>query len=144
MTSIVVAAQSVIGQEGSVGVSHDMDVSRSAGVMAREDGLELRNTITVCLLDSAKPGLVDVGLVGAVAITICDDTGVNTGGVAVPHLEVDIGNRVASLDVDDLVVEDDVESALLFDDVLSDVLTSNVYLVLVFVYTKHGVEDILQ
>jgi hypothetical protein len=44
----------------------------------------------------------------------------------VPHLEVNVGNRVASLDIDDLVVEDDVETVLIFDDVPANIFTSDV------------------
>ncbi|KAI6770948.1 hypothetical protein HG531_009803 [Fusarium graminearum] len=126
MAGIVVAAESVVGEKSGVGVNHDVDVSRSAGVVTREDGLKLSNTVTVGLLDSAEPGLVDVCFVRVVAVAVCNDAGVNTSGVAVPHLEVDVGDGIAGLDIDDLVVEDNVESILLLDDVFSDILASDV------------------
>lgn len=126
MAGIVVAAESVVGEKSGVGVNHDVDVSRSAGVVTREDGLKLSNTVAVGLLDSAEPGLVDVCFVRVVAVAVCNDAGVNTSGVAVPHLEVDVGDGIAGLDIDDLVVEDNVESILLLDDVFSDILASDV------------------
>lgn len=127
MTSIVVGSESLVSQECSVGMNHDVDMSGSAGVVTREDGLELSNTIRVGLLDSSKPSLVNVRFVGLVAVTARYNTGVNTGRVAVPHLEVDIGDGITSLDVDDLIVEDDVEALLVFDKVLTDILAGDIY-----------------
>jgi hypothetical protein len=140
VASIVVSAESLVGLESGVGVGHDVDVGGSAGVVTGEDGLELGNTITVGLLDASEPGVVDVGLVRAITVAACDNTGVNTSGIAVPHLQVQIRNRLASLDINDLVVKDQVNSLLVLDEVLTDVLASDVYLVLVFAYNGPGRE----
>ena len=45
-----------------------MNVSRTTGVVAREDGGELRNTLGVGLLDTAEESRVQVGGVGRVTI----------------------------------------------------------------------------
>lgn len=120
-------AEGAVGVEGGVVVDHQVDVGGTGGVVAGEDGLELGNTILIGGLDAAEPGLVDVGLVGGVTVTAGDDAGVDTGGVAVPHLKVDIGDRLASVDVDDLVVEDNVDTLLVLDDVAADRLARDVW-----------------
>lgn len=119
-------AEGVVGVESSILVDHQVDVGGAGGVVAGEDGLELGDTVGVGLLDTAEPGLVDVGLVGGVTVAGGDDAGVDTGGVAVPHLEVDVGDGLASVNVDDLVVKDDVDTLLLLDDVAADILARDV------------------
>lgn len=131
VAGVVVAAEGAVGVEGGVGVDHDVDVGGTAGVVAGEDGLELGDAVRVGLLDAAEPGVVDVGLVGAVAVSAGHDARVDTGGIAVPHLEVDVGDGLAGVDVNDLVVEDDVDTLLLLDEVAADIFTSDVYTVLV-------------
>jgi hypothetical protein len=44
----------------------------------------------------------------------------------VPHLEVDVGDGLAGIDVDDLVVEHNVDTLLVLDDVAADVLAGDV------------------
>lgn len=61
-----------------VGWDHTVDVSGTASVMAREDGLELGNTIPVGLLQASKECLVQVGRVIGVTIAAGLDTRVNT------------------------------------------------------------------
>jgi hypothetical protein len=121
-----VVAQGSVAVDGGVGVNQQVDVSGAGGVVAREDGLELDNTVGVSLLDTAEESLVDVGLIGGVAVAGSDDTGVNTGRVAVPHLEVDVRDRLAGIDVDDLVVDDGVDTSLVLSDVAADVLATNI------------------
>ncbi len=120
-------AQGSVGKDGGVGVDHQVDVGGAGGVMAGEDGLELHNTVAVAQLDTAEPGVVDVGLIRRVTVTGSNNTGVDTGGVAVPHLQVDVGDGVAGVDVNDLVVNDGIDTTLFLDDVASDVLATNVY-----------------
>lgn len=107
-------------------MNHDVDMRGSAGVVAGEDGLELRDAIRVGALNSAKPGVVDVCVVGAVTVAACDDARIDTRGVAVPHLEVDVGDWVAGLNVNDLVVEDNAEALLFFNNVLADVFSCDI------------------
>jgi hypothetical protein len=44
----------------------------------------------------------------------------------VPHLEVDVGDWVAGLNVNDLVVEDNAEALLFFNNVLADVFSCDI------------------
>ena len=55
-----------------------MNVGRTTGVVTREDGLELRNTILVALLETTEESLVEVALVVSVAISAGDNTRVDT------------------------------------------------------------------
>ena len=55
-----------------------MDVRGTAGVVAREDGLELDDTLLVAGLDTAQEGRVEVAGVGGVAVAAGLDTGVDT------------------------------------------------------------------
>lgn len=54
----------------STSVDHDVDVSGTASVMAREDGLELCDPVRVCFLDTTEPGVVDVGSISGVAVSL--------------------------------------------------------------------------
>lgn len=55
-----------------------MDVGSTAGIVAGEDSLELDDTVLVGLLETAEEGRVEVGLVIAVAVSVGDDTRVDT------------------------------------------------------------------
>lgn len=55
-----------------------MDVRGTAGVVAREDGLELDDTFLVAGLDPAQPSRVEVAGVGRVAVAAGLDAGVDT------------------------------------------------------------------
>lgn len=89
-----------------------MGVSSSAGVMAREDGLELHDTVGRGGLDATVECLFGVGLVGAVSVAVGDDAGVDACGVGVPDLDVGVGDGLAGLDVEYLHVEVEREAGL--------------------------------
>lgn len=110
-------------------MDHDVDVSGAAGIMSREDGFELRDSIGIGLLDAAKPRVVDVGLVRGVSVPAGNYAAVYTGRVAVPHLDVDVSNGLAGIDVDYLVVDYGVDTGLVLDDVLTDILAPDVLVV---------------
>lgn len=76
--------QRVVGSRGGVEVDQDVDVVRSSGVVARNEGVEEHDTIVVGFLDTTKEGGVEVGGIGrGVAVAIGRDTRVHTGRVAV-------------------------------------------------------------
>lgn len=60
------------------GVGEDVDVGSTTGVVTGEDGLELRNTILVGLLETTEEGRVEVGLVVRVSVSAGTNTGVDT------------------------------------------------------------------
>ena len=126
MACVVLPTKRHIGKKRSICVNHNVDMRSSAGVMAGKDGLELGHTITVGLLDPPKPRVVDVAAVGAVAVAGGNNAGVHPSGVAMPHLEVDIRNWIAGVDVDHLIVKDHVHTFLTFDDIFADVLSGNI------------------
>lgn len=76
----------MLGSEVSTypGVVMDLTYSGTTGVVAREDSLELRNTIVIGGLDTTKPGVVKVGSVVLITVARGNDTTVHTSGVAVP------------------------------------------------------------
>lgn len=69
-----VVAERAVLVHGDVGVDEDVDVGGTAGVVAREDGLEHGHTVLIGLLNTAEESLVDVGCVAGVAVAICHDT----------------------------------------------------------------------
>jgi hypothetical protein len=103
-----------------------MDVGGSAGIMTREKGQELTDTILVGLLNAAQESLVDVAQVGRIAVTLGIDTGVDASRVTVPHLKVDIRHRLTGINIDYLIVQDDFSSLLIFNDAISDVFARDV------------------
>lgn len=126
MATGYIAAKSSVAVEGSVGVNQQVNVGGTGSIVTREHGFELSNAISVGLLNTTEESVVDVGLIRGVTVTGGNNPGVDTGGVAVPHLEVNIGYRLASVDIDDLVVNDSVDALLLLKDLAADVLATDV------------------
>ena len=117
--SKVVLTYGTVGVDGGVGVDQDVDVGSTSGVVTGEDAVELSNTVFVGKLDAAQPGSVKTSL-GSL------DAGVNSSGIAVPDLNIDIGHGVASVNIDHLVIKGDRNTGLVLDDILADVLASNI------------------
>lgn len=87
----------------------------ATGVVAGEDGLVADNTPFITGLNTTQESLVQVGLVVGVSVTACDNAGVDTGGVAVPEVGVDVWDGVAGVDIDQLDVEIQGHTRLVFD-----------------------------
>lgn len=119
-------AEGSVRIDSGVRVDQDVNMGGSARVVAGEGCLELGNTVGIGRLDAAQPGLIDVGLVRRVAVSGGNNTGVNTGGVAVPHLKVDVGHGLASVDIDNLVVQDGVDTLLGLADIATNVLATDI------------------
>lgn len=119
----VAASKGVVGQNMGVGMSNDVNVSGTARVVTGENGLELGNTIGVGLLDSTKEGLVQVGGIVAVAVHRALDTGVDTGGIAVPDIPVQVLDRLTGVDVNELTIHDEGNTSLTIGHILTDELT---------------------
>ena len=92
-----------------------VNVGGAAGVVAREDGLIADNTLFVTGLDTTQESLVQVGLVVVVSVGACNNTGVDTGGVAVPEVGVDARNGCTSVDINQLDVKMQGHTNLVFD-----------------------------
>lgn len=99
-----------------------MDVGGTAGVVTGEGCVKLHNPALVGLVDTTEEGIVKVGSVRAVTIAAGRDARVDTGGVAVPQLDVDRGNRLAGVDINDLDVEVQRYTFLILGNVLTDQL----------------------
>ena len=119
----VSAGQSVIGQDVGVRVGDDMDMGRTAGVVTGEQSLELGHAVRVRFLNAAQERLVEVRGVVAIAVHRALNARVHTGGVAVPHIPVQILDWLAGVDVDELAVEDEWDSGLAIAHVGSDELS---------------------
>lgn len=104
-------------------VGNDMDVSSAAIVVTGEHSLELCHTIGIGLLNTAQEGLVEVGSIVAVTVHATLNTRVDTGGVAVPDIPVEVLDRFAGVDIDELSVENDRDSILTVPNVRADELT---------------------
>lgn len=102
-----------------------MDVRGAAGVVAREDGLVADHTLLVTGLDTTEESSVQVAVVLGVSVAICDNTGVDTGGIAVPEVGVDLGDGFAGVDIDQLDVEVQGYTGLVLDQVLADEFTGD-------------------
>lgn len=126
MAGADVVAERAVLVDGDVGVDEDVNVGGTAGVVAGEDGVEHGHAVLVCLLDAAEEGLVNVARVAGVTVAVGHHARVDTRGVAVPHLKVDVGNGLARVYVDDLVVDGGGDTLLVIDDVLADVLATHV------------------
>lgn len=120
--------------------------------MAREQGLELRDTLIVRELQAAQERRIEVGeVVDAVAVAARGDSRVHARSVAVlrhcprkplfqqdkkgnleskptPDLKVRSSDGLAGLHVEHLEVEREGDTRLLFDDILADILASHVFI----------------
>jgi hypothetical protein len=94
----------------------------AAGVVTRECGVELYDTVLISLGNATEEGLVEVGLIAGVAIAAGNNARVDTSRVAVPELEVDLRNGLAGVDVDDLDVKVQRHSLLVLGNVAADQL----------------------
>lgn len=104
----------------------DVDVGRAAGVVARDDGLELDHTVDVGLLEAAEEGLVEVGGVVGVAVAGGYDAGVDACGVAVPGVDVNGRDGLAGRGVDELDVEVEGNTGLVLRHVCANQLAVDV------------------
>lgn len=127
VVSIVVMIQGLVGLEGGVGVNYDVDMGSMFGVVVGEDGLEMGNFIFIGGLDVMKLGVVDVGGISGVVVVVGDDIVIYISGVVSLCFEVNIGNRVVCVDVDDLVVNKEFNVFLVFNEVFMYVFVGNIY-----------------
>ena len=103
----------------------DVHVRGAAGIMTREDTLELRDAISVRGLQSSQKRAIEICRVVFVAIAGTDDAAVDAGGVAVPEIPHEVRDGVAGVDVDELGIDDNIEAGFGFGDVGADVLALN-------------------
>lgn len=121
--SDVATGDGVVLQLGGTDVSNDVDVGGSAGVVTGEHGLELRDTVGVGLLNTTQEGLIEVRVIIAVTVHGALNAGVNAGGVAVPHIPVEILDGLAGLNVDELTIHDDRDTGFTVTDIRPDQFT---------------------
>ncbi|KAI6750536.1 hypothetical protein HG530_014817 [Fusarium avenaceum] len=70
VAAVDIVAKSLVLEQSSVRMSQEMDMGCTASVMTWEEGLKLRNTIVIGWLDTTAKGVVDVGLVVDVSVTL--------------------------------------------------------------------------
>lgn len=111
---------------GCVLVQNGVDVDGTAGVVAREEGVEGGDALLVGGLQAAEEGLVEHRRVLCVAVAGVGCSRVDAGGVAAEDLEVGADDGLAGLQVDDLEVVVDGDTLLVVDEILTDVLAGDV------------------
>lgn len=89
----VAACVGTVGKNGPADVCNDVNMSGTTGVVTREEGLELCDTIGVSWLQAAKEGVVQISGVGRVAVAITNDTTVYTSGVCVLYVSLALFQR---------------------------------------------------
>ncbi|KAL3435220.1 hypothetical protein BDV09DRAFT_168027 [Aspergillus tetrazonus] len=104
----------------------DNNVDHTTGVMAWEDRFELHDTIGAAGLDATQEGRIGVALVVGVAIAVGNDTGVDTSGIAVLDIGIDVLQRLTSVDIDQLQVQEQWHTLLVFGDVAADEFTGDI------------------
>lgn len=114
---------SVVCKDGNVRVSEEMGMCSTSIIMTWEDGIEGSNSIRVGSLNTSQEGRI-VTTVGNISSNI--NTTVDTGGVAVPDIDVDFGNGLACCDVDILNFKMERDTNLSFSNVLTDSFAENV------------------
>lgn len=120
--SDMTTSEGVVWQNGRANMGDDVDVGGAAVVVTRKDGLELSNSLFVGLLNTTQKGLVEISRVISVSVHRAVDTGVDAGGVAVPHIPVQALDRLASVDIDELAIQNDGNAGLAVSNVRADEL----------------------
>lgn len=116
------AGDSAVAEERSVHGADDVDVSSTAAVVTGEDRLKGSDAVLVGLLETTESHVVKVGDIVAISVAVILHTRVDTGGVAVPDVPPELGDRLAGVDVDELSVHVVHNTGLVIDDVLAVVL----------------------
>lgn len=101
-----------------------MEMICAANIVTRDQGDEGGGAVSTSGLHTPKSIGRDSSS-RTVAVTLCLNTGVNTSGVASPHLDVSIGDRLARRGVDDVNIQMSDSTLLSSQDILTDELTSN-------------------
>lgn len=109
----------VVVQDSGARRRLDVDVGSTAGVVAREHGIELNNSIVIGLLNTAAKGRVQTALAGG------RNTRVHAGSIAVPSVDQDLGHTRAGGDVDKLDVEVQRHAGLPVGHLTADQLAGN-------------------
>lgn len=120
--------QGAVGaDDGGVGVvGENVNVSGTAGVVTREGGFELDDTVDVGLLQSAVEGVVEVGSVVGVSVSAGGNARVDASAVAVPGIDVDGGCRGAGGGVDELDIDEERDTGLVLGHVRANQLAIDV------------------
>lgn len=119
----VATGEGVVRQHMSICVGNDVNMGSATRVVTREQSLELSNTVRVGLLNTAQESLVQVGGIVAVAVHGALNSRVDTSGIAVPHIPVEVLDRLAGVDVNELAIENDRNSSLSIADIGTDQLS---------------------
>lgn len=122
------AGDGIVWLDGDVQMGDHVVMGCAAGIMAREDRLELDDAVGIRFLDTTKEGRVEIGGIVSVAIACCDEAGVYAGAVAVPDVPPKIGDRFAGCNVDELSFDDDGYAGLVFRNVGADVFAEHIIL----------------
>lgn len=126
MAGVDVVAEGLVGEEGGVGVGHEMYVAGTAGIVTGKDGLEGGYAVLVGGLDASEESIVDVGSVRGITVTVGNDTAIDTRSVAVPDLEIEVRDGLAGVNIDNLVVEKEVDTLLVLGEVFANVLATDI------------------
>lgn len=96
----------------------------AANIVTRDQGDEGGGAVSTSGLHTPKSIGRDSSS-RTITITLCLNTGVNTSGIASPHLDVSIGDRLARRGVDNVDIQMSDSTLLSSQDVLTDELTGN-------------------
>lgn len=98
----------------------------TAGVVSRNDGLVLSDSVGISLHDSTQERCVQVGQIIRVAIARCRDARVDACGIAVPEVHVHSWDRLARTSVDELDVKVERNTLLTIRDVAANELAIDI------------------
>jgi hypothetical protein len=104
-----------------------MNVSGASSIVTGERCIELQDSILVGELDTTIHSVVDVASIGSVAVAVSNNAAVYASTVAVPGLEGDLLDRLASRGVDDLDIERQGYTRVAVSNILADILARDPY-----------------
>ena len=87
----------------------------------------MHDTLVVTRIDATAESVVPVAGISNVSIALGDNAGVDAGGVCLPEVDVESGNGLAGVHVNDLEVDIKGNTLLIFNDVVTDQFSIDVY-----------------
>ena len=102
-----------------------MNVGGASSVVTGESCVELQDSVLIGELDATEHRVVDVASIGSVAVAVRNNASVHTSAVAVPRLEGNLRDRLASRGVDNLDIERQGHTRVAVSNILTDILARN-------------------
>lgn len=110
-----------------------MNVSGASSIVARESSVKLQDSVLIAELNTAEHGVINVGCVSRVSVSVSNYATVHAGGIAVPGFERNLRNGLAGRGIDDLNIKCQRHARVAISNILTNVFARNPWKVSVLI-----------